>query len=109
MLPWKLRKEKRKKGGGCWWTGARSMPEMAVATVSWRGRAGAGRGHARSISLVQKYLYRNLFKSVEFNTWHNKSRGGIFEIISNFVTSVDLLPDLKNKAVAILWLIETLF
>jgi hypothetical protein len=52
-----------------------------------------------SKSLVQKYLYRNAFKSVELSTRLNKSRGGNFVIICKFVRSVATETDLKKEKI----------
>jgi hypothetical protein len=53
----------------------------------------------RNNSLVQKYHYRNAFKSVELSTRLNKSRGGNFVIICKFVRSVATETDLKKEKI----------
>jgi hypothetical protein len=47
-------------------------------------------------ALLQKYLYRKVFKSVKLATRLNKSRGGIIVNICNFVRSVPYKSDLTK-------------
>jgi hypothetical protein len=51
-------------------------------------------------SLVQKYLYRKVIKSINIAAWLKKMQGGIFVNKFNFVKPVLMLThliDIKNK------------